>query len=138
VPHLRQRILTWLAKLARTNAGARFFAWSITHMDFILPLNRLYDSNTLLAFFHPQPAYPLHILIVPKQPIADMLSLQEKHSELLFECFSTAQKLVKKFELQSNGYRLIVNGGDYQDIPQIHFHLVAESFTAQDDFTHGH
>jgi len=105
-------------------------------MDFILPINRLYDSETLLAFFHPQPAYPLHILIVPKQPIADMLSLKEEHSAVLFECFSTAQNLVEKFKLQTDGYRLIVNGGDHQDIPQIHFHLIAETFTAPEGMSH--
>lgn len=105
-------------------------------MDFILPLNRLYDSDTLLAFFHPQPAYPLHILIVPKQSFPNILALQAEHSALLYECFSTAQFLVKKFQLQTHGYRLIINGGEHQDIPQLHFHLISETYPLQDTNDH--
>ena len=105
-------------------------------MDFILPVNRLYDSDTLLAFFHPQPAYPLHILIVPKQSIPNILALQAEHSDLLYECFSTAQNLIKKFQLEAYGYRLIINGGEHQDIPQLHFHLISETFSLQDNKEH--
>jgi diadenosine tetraphosphate (Ap4A) HIT family hydrolase len=34
------------------------------------------------------------------------------------------QSLVDEFQLTA--YRLIVNGGEYQDFPQLHFHLIAE------------
>ena len=36
----------------------------------------------------------------------------------------TIQSLVHEFYLE-DGYRLIANGGAYQDIPILHFHLVA-------------
>jgi diadenosine tetraphosphate (Ap4A) HIT family hydrolase len=36
------------------------------------------------------------------------------------------QSLVVEFRLEEIGYRLIVNGGKYQDVPQLHFHLVSE------------
>jgi hypothetical protein len=29
-------------------------------------------------------------------------------------------------EFQLPAYRLIVNGGEYQEFPQLHFHLVSE------------
>jgi hypothetical protein len=34
--------------------------------------------------------------------------------------------LVRRFDLARSGYRLIVNGGQAQDIPQLHFHLVSD------------
>jgi hypothetical protein len=34
------------------------------------------------------------------------------------------QQLVEKYHL--GAYRLIVNGGDYQDFPQLHFHLISD------------
>ena len=34
--------------------------------------------------------------------------------------------LVQDLELAERGYRLIVNGGAYQDVKQLHFHLISE------------
>ena len=34
------------------------------------------------------------------------------------------QSLVDEFKLPA--YRLIVNGGEFQDFPQLHFHLIAD------------
>ena len=28
--------------------------------------------------------------------------------------------------MEAGGYRLLVNGGAYQDVPHLHFHLVAD------------
>ena len=40
-----------------------------------------------------------------------------------FDLFSTVQELVNEMQLAETGYRLVVNGGAYQDVPQLHFHL---------------
>jgi len=37
------------------------------HMDKILPVDRLCENEYWMAFHHPKPEYPLHILILPKQ-----------------------------------------------------------------------
>jgi diadenosine tetraphosphate (Ap4A) HIT family hydrolase len=46
-------------------------------------------------------------------------------SAFLSELFATVQSLVT--ELWLPAYRLIVNGGAYQDFPHLHFHLVSDS-----------
>ena len=127
MPQFRRVIRSGISKLARSPSGGRLLAWTVTHFDTILPINRLYDSENVLAFYHPQPAYPFHILIVPKQPVSDLMSLQEAHAPLLAECITAAQILVEKFDLTTCGYRLVLNGGRYQEIPQLHFHLISES-----------
>jgi len=99
--------------------------WSLTHMSFAIPLHKLRETPTLLAFHHPQPGYPIHILIVPKKAIVSLAALTAEDASLLAEVFQTTQSLVEELELESGGYRLIVNGGAYQDIPQLHWHLVA-------------
>ncbi|MEZ4510613.1 MAG: hypothetical protein R3C62_01950 [Chloroflexota bacterium] len=38
-------------------------------MSFLIPVQRLRETATLLAFHHPKPSYPLHILLVPKRPL---------------------------------------------------------------------
>ena len=35
------------------------------------------------------------------------------------------QSLVAELDVEGPGYRLIVNGGGYQGVPQLHFHLVS-------------
>jgi histidine triad (HIT) family protein len=114
------RLLRRFPRLAQT-----LLPWTLTHMIFALPLHKLRETPTLLAFHHPQPAYPVHILIVPRQPIPSLDSLTAQDASLLAEVFQTVQSLVAELDLAPGGYHLIVNGGAYQELPQLHFHLVA-------------
>lgn len=97
----------------------------LTHMSMALPVNRLHETRTLLAFQHPEPAYPVHILFVPKKTIGSMMELGADDHKFLQDVFSTAQILVTDLGLESNGYRLILNGGNFQDFPYLHFHLIS-------------
>ena len=45
---------------------------------------------------------------------------------ILVEVVECAQDLVHELKLEQAGYRLVVNGGSYQDIPQLHFHLISD------------
>lgn len=40
------------------------------------------------------------------------------------DLIQAVQSLVQELNL-NNGYRLITNGGKYQDVPHLHFHLIA-------------
>ncbi len=95
-------------------------------MSQLLPVDRLAETGTLIAFRHPQPAYPFHVLIVPKKQVATLEALDPADPDFLSDLYATVQKLVKQFDLGTSGYRLIVNGGKFQDFPQLHFHLIAE------------
>ena len=65
----------------------------------------------------------MHILLVPKKAIRGVEMLGKADALLLGEVFSTVQELVNQLELTQ--YRVIVNGGEYQEVKQLHFHLVA-------------
>ena len=93
-------------------------------MSFVIPVERLRETKTLLAFYHPKPDYPFHVLIMPKKAIAKLMDFDSTDSEFLIDLFSTVQSLVKEFNLPA--YRLIVNGGEYQNFPQLHFHLISD------------
>jgi len=54
-----------------------------------------------------------------------MQELDPSDTAFLSDLYSTVQSLVKEFQLPA--YRLIVNGGEYQDFPQLHFHLISPS-----------
>ena len=95
-------------------------------MNFALPIERLQETNTLLAFFHPRPAYPFHVLLLPKRQITSLETLSSQDNPFLADVFATVQELVRKFKLENAGYRLIANGGKYQEFGLLHFHLISE------------
>jgi histidine triad (HIT) family protein len=114
-----------LHSLARSNIARCLIGWIFARMNFAIPVKRLHETDTLLAFYHPRPSYAVHILLVPKKAIANLMELEPADHVFLAEVFYTTQKLVKELELVETGYRLLVNGGEYQDVPQLHFHLIA-------------
>ena len=96
-------------------------------MSFVIPLNRLRETETLLAFHHPKPSHTVHILLVPKRPITSMLDITATDDVFLHDLFETVQSLVHGLRLDRGGYSFISNGGDYQDVPHLHFHLVSDT-----------
>jgi histidine triad (HIT) family protein len=99
-------------------------------MSFAIPIRRLRETQTLVAFHHPKPSYPFHVLLVPKKAVASLKDLDSKDTAFLSDLYSTVQSLVEEFQLSA--YRLIVNGGEYQDFPQLHFHLISEKNDSRD------
>ncbi len=114
-----------LLSLARAPLAAFFISRLFAHMSFLIPVQRLRETQTLLAFHHPTPGHRVHILIVPKKAIPSLRDLTLEDAPFLADLFQTTQSLVAELGLESAGYRLIVNGGAYQDVPQLHFHLIS-------------
>ena len=111
--------------MIRSPLIGRIVVWIFIHMNFMIPVPRLFETDTLLAFDHPAPSYPVHILLVPKRPIASLEALSDADRDLLMDLFACVRKLVAERQLAERGYRLIANGGAYQEVPQLHFHLIS-------------
>src|SRR5215208_7146896 len=110
--------------------------WVFAHLSFAIPVKRLRETGTLLAFYHPKPAYPFHVLLVPKKAVASLKELDPTDTSFFTDLYSTVQSLADDFQLSA--YRLIVNGGEYQDFPQLHFHLISDAATMKPfDFASG-
>jgi histidine triad (HIT) family protein len=110
-------------------ARSRFFGWLIrmgfAFMSFAIPVHRLRETPNLLAFYHPSPSYPVHVLIVPRRAYRSLMEVPAEDAAFLTDLFSTVQILVRELGLEACGYRLIANGGTYQDVAMLHFHLVS-------------
>ncbi len=101
-----------------------FIGWMFENMSFAIPVARLRETHTLMAFYHPKPSYEFHVLLVPKKAVSSLRELDTSDSIFLSDLYTTVQSLVDEFHLSA--YRLIVNGGEYQDFPHLHFHLVSD------------
>ena len=110
---------------------APLIGWIFARMSFAIPAKRLRDTDRLMAFYHPKPTYPFHVLLVPKKAVASLKELDPTDTAFLTDLYSTVQNLVNEFQLAEGAYRLIVNGGEVQDFPQLHFHLVSDIQTFQ-------
>jgi len=118
--------MSLLLRLARSPAGRLLIGWLFAHMPFALPVRRLRETATLVAFHHPRPSYPLHVLLVPKRKMIGLADLTPADADFMIDLFQTVNDLVAELEMEGRGYRLIVNGGAFQDVPHLHFHLVSD------------
>jgi diadenosine tetraphosphate (Ap4A) HIT family hydrolase len=127
------RLIDGLLFVARTRPGswlARLF-WRLLPIDKLT--SPLLDGQHWQAFEHPRPEYPLHILLVPHQPFRDVLALKDADPAILRDFLALVAELVRQYRLDECGYRLITNGGKYQDVRLLHFHLVADGHRQHTD-----
>lgn len=96
------------------------------HTSFLIPAQRLRETEMLIVFHHPQPSYPFHLLLVAKQGYASLWDVPPQATDFWRDLMATGQDLVREFHLDTGGYRLIATGSAYQDVPQRHFHLVSD------------
>lgn len=103
----------------------KILAWLFVHAPRMVPVTLLRETLSWLAFCHPTPSYPVHIVILPKKPWKDWMAVTTENPEVIMEFVSLTQSMIRDFQLTPAGYRLIMNGGPNQTFPHLHFHLVA-------------
>lgn len=112
--------------LSRRRAGGAVVGWTFAHASGWLPVSRLYETDAVVAFHHPKPSYAVHVLIVPKRAIAGINALGPADRSVPLDVVMAAQQVVRGLRLDRSGYRLVVNGGAFQDVGQLHFHLISD------------
>lgn len=95
-------------------------------MKNFLPVDPLIENSHWLAIHHPQPDYPLHILILSKQGIAAIEDIPGDNLDLNKDFLKIVTSLISQFDLNNRGYRLVMNGGPNQLVPLLHWHLVSD------------
>ena len=89
-----------------------------------IPSDVVFEDENFLAFKDINPIAPIHFLIIPKEHID---SFQEIGGLDLGRMGLFIQELVKKYDLDKKGYRLVTNIGEDggQEVKHLHFHLLA-------------
>ena len=91
-----------------------------------IPSDKVYESDKLFAINDISPQAPVHILIIPRIHLATLLDIEAKDHTLMGSVISVANQLAKERELDTSGYRLVVNcgAGAGQSVFHIHYHLL--------------
>ena len=92
-----------------------------------IPSEKVYEDDEVLAFKDINPVAPIHILVIPKKHITNLLEVKEENSYLIGKCYIAINKIVKELKIEKDGFRVIVNCGENagQAVMHIHFHLIA-------------
>lgn len=101
-------------------------------MSWLIPVERLYENEQVMAFYHPRPNHKLHILIVPKRSVRSVLDLAGEDRSIVAAVVEAAQHPVKELALEEAGFRLVVNGGACQDVMQVRWHLISDGFSNEE------
>jgi histidine triad (HIT) family protein len=92
-----------------------------------IPADIVYDDEHLIAFRDIAPQAPVHVLFVPKTPIATLNDVQTGQAEVVGRLAIAAADYAKREGFAADGYRIVMNcnadGG--QTVFQIHLHLLA-------------
>ncbi len=91
-----------------------------------IPSTKVYEDDSLLAIRDIHPRAPVHILLIPKQHIFNLLSVKEEDQELLGKLLQTASVIAKNEGLQEKGARFVINAGEHgrQTVDHLHVHIM--------------
>lgn len=87
----------------------------------------VYQDNEYCAFRDIHPAAPIHFLVVPIEPIPDILSDAGQNERVIAGLVLAANRIVRKFNLEMTGFRYVINYGrdGGQEVPHVHLHILA-------------
>lgn len=90
-----------------------------------IPSNKVYEDDCILAFRDISPEAPVHIVIIPKQHITNILEI-DYSDNLGQKMLEVAAKIAKEEGIAESGFRIVNNcnadGG--QTVFHLHFHLL--------------
>lgn len=92
-----------------------------------IPADIVYEDEISLAFKDIQAQAPVHLLIIPKKPIATINDMTEDDREVFGHLFYVAKQLAAEQGFAEDGYRVVMNCNEYggQSVYHVHLHLLA-------------
>lgn len=87
----------------------------------LVPLEKEYESENVLAYRHTRPQWAVHIVVVPKKHISSFTAISDEDTPILLEMFEVLKNLATKVEKQQGAARILTNLGRYQDSKHLHF-----------------
>ena len=94
-------------------------------IDREIPADIVFEDELALAFRDINPVAPVHILVIPKKPIARLADATDEDSDLLGHLTRVATKVAAQ-EGVGDAFRLVVNNGAGagQSVFHVHLHVI--------------
>lgn len=88
-----------------------------------LDVSVYFQNEYVFAFYHSNPIWEHHIVLLPKRHIESLISLEEADNELLLELMRAAKIVAGDFMVRFGACRVYTNLGDYQSSKHLHWHI---------------
>lgn len=90
-----------------------------------IPADIVYEDERAIAFKDVNPQAPVHILVIPKQPIPRLSDAESQDRDLMGHLLLTAKRVAQQAGLD-NGYRVVINTGadGGQTVYHLHLHIL--------------
>lgn len=86
-------------------------------------VQKVVETDNVLAYHHTRPFYPVHIVTIPKKHISSLLTLEQDDNELLIELMEAVKRVASQVQAEYGACRVLTNLGKYQDSKHLHFHV---------------
>ena len=86
-----------------------------------IPKEFVVETKDIVVFPDIHPVAPVHLLVVPKKHIGEFIKVEDA---ILGQMLGIIKDLIKKYKLETSGYRIVTNGGGAQLINHFHIHLM--------------
>lgn len=91
-----------------------------------IPATIVYEDDRCLAFRDIAPQAPTHILVIPKQPLANLSQASPEDGTLLGHLLLVVKTVADQEGLATSGYRVVINTGrdGGQTVDHLHLHIL--------------
>ncbi len=92
-----------------------------------IPAKTVYQDDRLVVIEDINPAAPLHLLLIPRKHLINVLDLQEVDDQLIGHLFRVAAGIARERGIAEDGFRIVTNTNSAagQSVFHIHFHMLA-------------
>ena len=89
-----------------------------------IPCDAVYSDEQCLAFRDVAPQAPVHVLVIPRQPITQLSEASEEHAALLGHLLLVAARVARQEGLSA--FRTVINSGAEagQTVFHLHVHVI--------------
>jgi histidine triad (HIT) family protein len=91
-----------------------------------LPAQIVFEDDLVFAIRDINPQAPVHLLVIPKKPVARIAEAVPDDHKLLGHLLLKAAEVADKEGLKKSGYRLVINNGPDagEAVPHLHVHIL--------------
>lgn len=95
-----------------------------------IPVKAVYEDDKIIAFPDINPVAPVHILVIPKKHIANLLDTTAEDTALLGHMMAKIPEIASSAGVADHGFRLVFNTKDNggQTVYHLHCHILGGRF----------
>ena len=85
-------------------------------------VEKVLETERVLAYHHTRPFYPVHIVVIPKDHIASLLTIDD--DALLTEMMGVIRQVAADVVATHGACKVVTNLGEYQESKHLHWHVI--------------